>query len=595
MSSTRTALVLVAAMFAAGCGGGSGGDAPPPPLPAGSVALSAASYAVAQNVGLLTVTVNRADGSRDGSVAFATSDGSALAGTDYTARSGTLTWASGDSAPKTLSLPIGNATANTVDKTFTVALSNPTNGLALGAPASASIRITPATAATVPAVRVQGNRLVDAAGNVLQLRGVSFSGFEFVAIGGWSPGDPSGGQAGQPGGPRWPALQAWHANTVRFTLNETSWLGLTCVDTDGVTRQGDPGGNYRAAIATQVQQANAAGLYVIIELHWGAPGNACPMVQTQMANADHSLDFWTSVATAFKGNGSVIFSLYNEPYFFGLGAGQDAWRVLMTGGTLDYFPATSATSNYRNITGPWRSVGMQAMLDAVRATGAANVVLVGGTEFSNNLGGWLANMPTDPLKQMAASWHPYPPMQRPTTAGVSAGGTGYAVGATLTLAKPNTVYEPAQVRVTAVGVGGAVAAAEIVTAGRYLQTALPTAAVPAAAGSGTGSGASFLLGGWGNLSSTWSMPANWPVVQALSAHVPIVFAETGEHNAPGTAGAPFLQQLLPFAGANNWSVIGCCWDVFAEQDNVLIQDVDGTPSDGYGRVFRDWMTGVAWQ
>ena len=30
-------------------------------------------------------------------------------------------------------------------------------------------------------------------------------------------------------------------------------------------------------------------------------------------------------------------------------------------------------------------------------------------------------------------------------------------------------------------------------------------------------------------------------------------------------------------------------------DNVLIKDVNGTPSDGYGRVFYDWMTGTAWQ
>jgi hypothetical protein len=91
------------------------------------------------------------------------------------------------------------------------------------------------------------------------------------------------------------------------------------------------------------------------------------------------------------------------------------------------------------------------------------------------------------------------------------------------------------------------------------------------------------------------MPVNWPVVQALSVHVPVILSETGEHNAPGTVGSPFLQQLLPFAGANNWSVIGCCWDVFAHEDNVLIKDVDGTPSDGYGRVFYDWMTGAAWQ
>ena len=204
-------------------------------------------------------------------------------------------------------------------------------------------------------------------------------------------------------------------------------------------------------------------------------------------------------------------------------------------------------------------------------------------------------MPQDPLGQIAASWHPYPPMQRAMSASVATGGTGYAVGDSVTLAKPNTVYAPAVLRVSAVGAGGAVTGVSVSIEGKYLQTALPAAPVSQGSTSGSGSGASFGLGGWGNLSSTWSMPANWPMVQALSVHVPIVFAETGEHNAPGTSGAPFLQQLLPFAGANNWSVIGCCWDVFAEQDNVLIKDVAGTPSDGYGRVFYDWMTGTAWQ
>lgn len=442
---------------------------------------------------------------------------------------------------------------------------------------------------------MRGNRLIDSAGNVLQLRGVSFSGFEFVAIGGWSPADPSGGQAGQPNGPRWSALRAWHANTVRLTLNETSWLGLTCVDTDGMTRNGDPGGNYRSAIQTQVQEAVASGLYVILELHWSAPGNSCPMVQTQMANADHSIAFWTSVATTFKANSSVMFSLYNEPYFFGLSTPQDPWSALMLGGTLAYYPATSGTHDYQNINTTWTSASMQAMLDAVRATGATNVVLISGVEFGNNLSGWLANMPRDSLQQIAAVWHPYPPIQSLGTATISSGGTGYAVGDTLTLVKPNTVYAPAVLQVTAVGVSGAITAITIQTIGRYLQTALPTAPIAQGSTSGTGSGASFTATGWNNLSSTWSMPVNWPVVQKLSATLPVILSELGEHNAPGTVGAPFLQQLLPFAGANNFSVIGCCWDVFSEQDNVLIQDVDGTPTDGYGRVFKDWMTGAAWQ
>jgi hypothetical protein len=592
---TVTALVSLAAC--GGGGGGGGGNAPPPapPLPAGTIAFSAGNYSTAQSTGLMTVTVERANGTRDGSVEYRTSDNSAVAGTDYTARSGTLTWASGDGSAKTISLPISTTPALTVNKSFNITLSSPSNGIALGTPEAATVVISAAPATGPRAVSVRGNRLVDAAGNVLQLRGVSFSGFEFVAIAGFSPADPSGGQAGQPGGPKWSAVKSWKANTVRLTLNEASWLGLTCVDTDGVTRNADPGGNYRTAIQTQVDQAVAAGLYVIISLHWGAPGNQCPMVQTQMANADHSLAFWTSVANTFKSNSSVMFALYNEPFFFGLSSPTDEWKALMNGATISYFPATSGTHNYKNINGNWTSVGMQAMLDAIRATGATNVVFIGGTEFGNNMSKWLENIPSDPLNQIAAEWHPYPPMQRAQSLSVASGGSGYIVGEVIVLAKPNTVYDPARVEVTSVGASGAVTGATLIHEGRYLQTALPSGPVAQGSTSRVGTGATFNLGGWGNLSSTWSMPANWPVVQALSARVPVVLSELGEHNAPGTSGAPFLQTLLPFAGANNFSVIGCCWNLFAEQDNVLIKNVDGTPTDGYGKVFYDWMTGVAWQ
>jgi hypothetical protein len=267
----------------------------------------------------------------------------------------------------------------------------------------------------------------------------------------------------------------------------------------------------------------------------------------------------------------------------------------MRGGTVSYYPASSGTSNYQNINTTWTSAGMQQMLDAVRATGATNVVLIGGVEYSNNMSQWLANMPTDSLQQIAAAWHPYPPMQRATTVSVATGGAGYAVGDIVTLSKPNTVYLPTVLRVTGVGANGAITGVTIQTEGRYLQTALPTAPTTQGGSSGSGTGATFTLSGWGNLSSTWSMPSNWSAVQLLSTRVPVILSELGEHNAPGTVGAPFLQQLLPFAGANNFSVIGCCWDLFSEQDNVLIKDVDGTPTDGYGKVFYDWMTGVAWQ
>ncbi|HTE39779.1 MAG TPA: Calx-beta domain-containing protein, partial [Steroidobacteraceae bacterium] len=105
---TRFGMVALALMIA-GCGGGGDDAEPPPPLPAGNVVLSDSAYSVPQSSELLTVTVNRVAGTRDSTVAYATTDGSAIAGTDYTARTGTLTWAHGDGAAKTISLPISNA------------------------------------------------------------------------------------------------------------------------------------------------------------------------------------------------------------------------------------------------------------------------------------------------------------------------------------------------------------------------------------------------------------------------------------------------------------------------------------------------------
>ena len=68
-------------------------------------------YSVSQGAGSLTVTVERLNGSSGAvSVAYATANGSAVAGTDYTAASGTLQWADGDAASKTFAVPVSNTT-----------------------------------------------------------------------------------------------------------------------------------------------------------------------------------------------------------------------------------------------------------------------------------------------------------------------------------------------------------------------------------------------------------------------------------------------------------------------------------------------------
>ena len=360
-------------------------------------------------------------------------------------------------------------------------------------------------------IRVEGQRFIDVSGNAVQLRGVNFSGFEFVAVQGWSPADPSGAQGGQRGGPKWSAIKSWKANTVRIPLNEASWLGYRCTDTQGVEHNPDPGGNYQSSVREQVAQAIAAGLYVIVDLHWSAPGRACPMLQTQMANRDNSIAFWTSVANAFKGEPAVLFELFNEP-FFNFGFSGNDWQYMMkgTGGSFSSYPATSRKGHWKDVKKPWAVASYQTLLDAVRATGASNVVLIGGMQYAQDLSGWLKYRPTDPLKQMAAVWHPY------ATFGTEWGTPAYA--------QPN--FSP-----------------DVFDDVRAIQ----------------------------------------------AAGFPVIATETGDRNTAATQGAPLVTTVTRWADQHDVSVLGWAWNVWGESDHVLIKDAKGTPTDGYGRVFHDWL------
>ena len=113
-------------------GGGSG---------SGTTALSAANYSLQQNAGTARVTVMRMGGSSGAaSVHYATANGSAVAGRDYTATSGSLSWASGDTTSKTVSVAVSNATPYTGTRTFSVALSGAT-GSTMGTPSSSTVSV----------------------------------------------------------------------------------------------------------------------------------------------------------------------------------------------------------------------------------------------------------------------------------------------------------------------------------------------------------------------------------------------------------------------------------------------------------------------
>jgi CSLREA domain-containing protein len=102
--------------------------------------FTVANTAISEGGGNATVTVTK-NGATDftTSVHYATSDGSATAPADYTATSGDLTFAPGDTS-MTFTVPIINDTFFEGDESFSVSLSAPSNAT-LGTPSSATVTI----------------------------------------------------------------------------------------------------------------------------------------------------------------------------------------------------------------------------------------------------------------------------------------------------------------------------------------------------------------------------------------------------------------------------------------------------------------------
>ena len=224
-----------------------------------------------------------------------------------------------------------------------------------------------------PAVQVIGNQLTDGEGRPLRLHGVNRSGAEYACIRWRHVFDgPTGKRAIA-------AMKTWRINAVRVPLNEDCWLGI-----NGAPAKYSAA-HYQQAVKKYVARLREAGLYVVLDLHWSAPGARLATGQQPMADLDHAPAFWSSVARTFKHDPAVVFDLYNEPY----GVSWQCWRdgCVMPEG--------------------WRTAGMQTLVDAVRSMGASQVVIASGTGSGGDLAGWLEYRPRDPANQLAAGLHMY--------------------------------------------------------------------------------------------------------------------------------------------------------------------------------------------
>lgn len=271
--------------------------------------------------------------------------------------------------------------------------SGSSSGSGGGASSTSSGGVPPSTST----LHVVGNHLEDG-GATVRLSGWNRPGFEYSCINNNAVFDgPSDLASVQ-------AMLAWKGfNAIRLPLNETCWLGINGVD---AAFSGAP---YVAAVVSYVTLLRAQGVYVILDMHWNAPGTFVAKSQLPMADADHAPAFWTQVADQFKGDRGVLFDLYNEPHLDsvptgGFTAGPSAatpWSCWVNGG------CTITPQTWEQTTGGYVVAGMQSLVSAVRATGAENVVMAGGLNWANNLSGWEANEPHDASGNLAASGHVY--------------------------------------------------------------------------------------------------------------------------------------------------------------------------------------------
>ena len=152
------------------------------------------------------------------------------------------------------------------------------------------------------------------------------------------------------------AMDDWHADTIRLPLSQDRWFGYHPT----YTREG-----YRAIVDEIVKFVTEdRDGYIILDAHHSDLGRWGEFEAAHRMADENTVIFWQDVAQHYCNHPRVLFNLYNEP--------QDiSWDVWKNGGWLEEQGVL------------YRAAGMQEMIDAVRATGAKNPVVLGGLVWAS--------------------------------------------------------------------------------------------------------------------------------------------------------------------------------------------------------------------
>lgn len=209
-------------------------------------------------------------------------------------------------------------------------------------------------------LKVAGNRLKNSAGRDVWLQGVHVVSME------WNPKGESVLAATKE------AIENWKANVIRLSIKDDFWYGKGAKNFP----QNDGGAAYRQLVDDVVNFSANRGVYVVLDHH-----------RFGYVKEEH-LPFWKELAEKYKNHPAVLFDIFNEPH-------GTTWEIWRNGGVIvpkkkktdaDEAAFLSAEEKAKNETGPY-SPGMQKLVEAVRETGAKNIIIAGGLDYAYDLSG----------------------------------------------------------------------------------------------------------------------------------------------------------------------------------------------------------------
>ena len=202
------------------------------------------------------------------------------------------------------------------------------------------------------ALHVAGNQLLTPDGKAVRLQGLALPSME------WSAGGENILKSIETG------IVDWKANCIRLCLREHFWIGKGPYQKDG-------GMGYRQLVEDAVNACAGHGVYIVLDLH----GYRAPR--------EIHAAFWKDVAGRFKNHPAVIFELLNEPH-------DISWEVWRDGGPVtDKKKGGDAAAENKEMLVSFQSIGMQKLVDGIRATGAKNLIVAGGLDWGYDLSGVL--------------------------------------------------------------------------------------------------------------------------------------------------------------------------------------------------------------